>query len=97
MNSWSHVSTRPNHKSGIDRASPFSAHARTGNQISLTQMFSKRALAMMPLLTNIEIAFGNYRCLRLGGCTVTRPEAISALTDSCIDSRLENRGLYPRR
>src|SRR5262252_9109048 len=26
-----------------------------------------------------------------------RPEAISAVTDCCIASRLENRGLYPRR
>src|SRR5215831_13884985 len=29
--------------------------------------------------------------------TVIRPRAMSAATDCCIASRLENRGLYPRR
>jgi hypothetical protein len=68
---------------------------------SCGRVTSMSAQAMLRLLTTfLEIAFGRitavYACAGVVG-TVTRPEAISAVTDSCIDSRLENRGLYPRR
>src|SRR5262245_55659230 len=57
-------------------------------------------------LTTKTIASGSqfsfYLCLATLCLTsvfgkVIRPEAISAATDCCIASRLENRGLYPRR